>query len=278
MPDASDSAPSAPLATQENNRPWRTFLPFLIRIAKHFRPFYGCVLRLTSNLFVKYGRLIDLSEASAMQYVAQHTSIPVPRVVCAFESRAGIKYILMTAIKGERLDLVWHQLSEAEKREYLTQLRGYVSELRNIVPLWTQEGGRVGGVGDSQCRDPCVDAHGFGPFQDHEAFHSFLRGEFDDACENADLQKVINGQRERTYRSVLTHGDLAPRNVIVSNRKISGIIDWETAGWYPEYWEYTTAWQSNWNFKEWRERMDEFLDPYPKELEINSLRLTLFGE
>ncbi|KAL7269000.1 hypothetical protein RUND412_008355 [Rhizina undulata] len=124
----------------------------------------------------------------------------------------------MTAIKGERLDLVWNHLSEAEKREYLTQLR------------------------DSQCHDPRVDGHGFGPFQDHETFHSFLHGGFDDACGNADLQKVINGQRERTYRSVLAHGDLAPRNVIVSNGKIASIIDWETAGWYPEYWEYTTAW------------------------------------
>lgn len=23
--------------------------------------------------------------------------------------------------------------------------------------------------------------------------------------------------------------------------KISGVVDWECAGWYPEYWEYTKA-------------------------------------
>ncbi|QPG97842.1 hypothetical protein C2857_006930 [Epichloe festucae Fl1] len=27
---------------------------------------------------------------------------------------------------------------------------------------------------------------------------------------------------------------------MVHNGRISGIIDWESAGWYPEYWEFTT--------------------------------------
>ncbi|KAG7129493.1 hypothetical protein HYQ46_010110 [Verticillium longisporum] len=39
-----------------------------------------------------------------------------------------------------------------------------------------------------------------------------------------------------------THGDLTLGNIIVSgvagSRRIDGIIDWEQAGWYPEYWEY----------------------------------------
>lgn len=52
------------------------------------------------------------------------------------------------------------------------------------------------------------------------------------------------------YRSLLpdkcsiyfTHGDLHLGNIIVSgtpgSRKVVGILDWEQAGWYPEYWEY----------------------------------------
>ena len=39
-----------------------------------------------------------------------------------------------------------------------------------------------------------------------------------------------------------THGDLTLRNIMISGapgaQKIAGIIDWEQAGWYPEYWEY----------------------------------------
>ncbi|KAF9556781.1 hypothetical protein CPC08DRAFT_641050 [Agrocybe pediades] len=34
------------------------------------------------------------------------------------------------------------------------------------------------------------------------------------------------------------HGDLLPKNIIVNGSTITGIIDWEAAGFYPEYWEY----------------------------------------
>ncbi|KIJ26499.1 hypothetical protein M422DRAFT_192150 [Sphaerobolus stellatus SS14] len=35
----------------------------------------------------------------------------------------------------------------------------------------------------------------------------------------------------------LTHGDLLPCNIIVQDSEITGIIDWETAGFYPGFWE-----------------------------------------
>ena len=39
-----------------------------------------------------------------------------------------------------------------------------------------------------------------------------------------------------------THADLTLYNIMVSGlpgqRRVSGIVDWEQAGWYPEYWEY----------------------------------------
>ena len=40
-----------------------------------------------------------------------------------------------------------------------------------------------------------------------------------------------------------THGDLTLGNIIVSGesglQRVVGVIDWEQAGWYPEYWEYS---------------------------------------
>ncbi|KAF5121146.1 hypothetical protein E5D57_013482 [Metarhizium anisopliae] len=47
---------------------------------------------------------------------------------------------------------------------------------------------------------------------------------------------------------VPTHADLHPRNIMVDwdteegdNLHITAIIDWELAGWYPEYWEFVKA-------------------------------------
>lgn len=40
-------------------------------------------------------------------------------------------------------------------------------------------------------------------------------------------------------RAAFTPGDIAPRNIMVDgNSNITVIIDWEWAGWYPDYWEY----------------------------------------
>jgi aminoglycoside phosphotransferase (APT) family kinase protein len=41
--------------------------------------------------------------------------------------------------------------------------------------------------------------------------------------------------------SVFTHGDIAPRNIMVDETyRITGILDWEEGGWYLDYWELHT--------------------------------------
>lgn len=47
---------------------------------------------------------------------------------------------------------------------------------------------------------------------------------------------------EKPHRVVFTHGDFKEHNVLVDDdRNLTGWLDWESAGWYPEYWEFTTA-------------------------------------
>lgn len=47
-----------------------------------------------------------------------------------------------------------------------------------------------------------------------------------------------------------THGDLHRSNTIVTGsepRHVVGIVDWEQAGWLPEYWEARKArWTAHW--------------------------------
>lgn len=43
----------------------------------------------------------------------------------------------------------------------------------------------------------------------------------------------------RSDCTVFTHADAAPRNIVVNEKNtVTGILDWENAGWYPNYWEY----------------------------------------
>jgi RIO-like serine/threonine protein kinase len=52
---------------------------------------------------------------------------------------------------------------------------------------------------------------------------------------------MINQQNNSKWPLKFIHGDLSSLNIIVRGDTIVGLIDWQTAGWYPSYWEYTTA-------------------------------------
>ena len=41
---------------------------------------------------------------------------------------------------------------------------------------------------------------------------------------------------------MFTHRDFKAHNILVNaDNYLSGFFDWESAGWYSEYWEFTTA-------------------------------------
>lgn len=50
-------------------------------------------------------------------------------------------------------------------------------------------------------------------------------------------------------------------------RRIAAIIDWEQAGWYPEFWEYCKALIAEPYWHEWRDAgwSDTFMKTYPDE-------------
>ena len=97
-----------------------------------------------------------------------------------------------------------------------------------------------------------------------------------------DLYPEVNeliAQYEEPYPSlVFTHGDLSSLNILACGDKVVGIVDWETAGWYPSYWEYTTACQVNPHNSFWRDEIEKFLNPFPKELAMEKLRQKYFGD
>lgn len=66
--------------------------------------------------------------------------------------------------------------------------------------------------------------------------HSFkTNGEFEQQLACAKCMDSL------AHDIVFTHGDFKSRNILVYQGHVSGFIDWESAGWYPSYWEFTTA-------------------------------------
>jgi len=67
--------------------------------------------------------------------------------------------------------------------------------------------------------------------------------------------KELPDMLPRLNHSAFTHGDISQNIMIDESHSVIGIIDWETAGWYPEYWEYANVVKPG-SEREWGEWMD----------------------
>lgn len=61
----------------------------------------------------------------------------------------------------------------------------------------------------------------------------------------------------RSEVSVFSHADIGPHNIMFDEKalKITGLIDWERAGWYPDCWEYSNIMRPM-VYKDWLKWMD----------------------
>ena len=71
------------------------------------------------------------------------------------------------------------------------------------------------------------------------------------------LLGLMNAERHDIY---FTHGDLVPRNILIKDGHLSGIVDWAMAGWYPAYWEFVRACWHRGN-DDWYKHVEEILSP-----------------
>lgn len=279
--------PLSPLVdeSQSINDNWfnRFILLLMIELASLFMKRKEHIFFFTPWFCIKYGRFRHLPEASTMRFIASQTTIPVPRVYCAFR-HGDSTYILMEKIKGRKLAHGWTTRTVASKRTILQQLREMVDSMRRIpAPSHAIANSEGGALWD--CRMPGSPT--FGPFDDIDGFHRYLRGGFetlDKLTEEVkhnlptDVKRLIGLHHRSWADPVFTHGDLSSLNIMVEGEKISGIVDWETSGWYPYYWEYTTACYVNFRNEFWRDEIDKFLTPHPEELSMEELRKTYFGD
>lgn len=86
-----------------------------------------------------------------------------------------------------------------------------------------------------------------GAFSSLEAFYNYLFGPASAHAFKSDIeyQKTLSHAKRlqsHQHRMVFTHGDFKAHNILVDDDgHLSRFLDWESAGWYPEYWEFTTA-------------------------------------
>ena len=251
--------------------------------AKFFRNKGPCV-PISKHMIVKTGFSVHLMEAATMQYVARHTTIPVPKVYSSF-LRKNQAYIIMERIRGDDLATIWKTLSKESLENIFSQLKTMIQELRSLKPSPNLGVGSCIGGSLYDSRLPNGTPR-FGPFKTIQDFHGWLRddikatqiGSHVTGQDVDDIKAMIARQEGEWANPTFTHCDLNPSNILIRGHEIVGILDWEFSGWYPSYWEYTSAWLGNRTRVEWQGILLSLLDPYPEELEMEKTRSKWWGE
>lgn len=203
---------------------------------------------------IKFGEPVDIQEAKASSFIAKSDlDIPIPTVYFAelCDGTTIIEMEMNQMIPGDTLEKVWPTLSAEEKRSYGQQLRAIVDQLRSL------QGDYIGSFEQGPAVDARRDIHRGGPFFNETDFVEFLLSNTISTSPKI-YGKMLRERLSTSHRIVLTHGDLSQKNILVREGRIVGLIDWEFAGWYPEYWEFVQFFRAG--FSEYREYADMIFD------------------
>ncbi|EGO26541.1 hypothetical protein SERLADRAFT_436356 [Serpula lacrymans var. lacrymans S7.9] len=120
--------------------------------------------------------------------------------------------------------------SYAESAEYVRQLR-LLSRPPQVPP------GAVCSLRGAPFLDSRISGNQpLGPYPSESTFNDRLVIAANPFMDEG-LTTPIRARMRNDHPIVFTHGDLAPRNIMMRGSEIVAIVDWEESGWMPEHWE-----------------------------------------
>ncbi|EGE08674.1 hypothetical protein TEQG_07633 [Trichophyton equinum CBS 127.97] len=212
-------------------------------------------------------------EAHTLKMIEQSTDIPAPRAIDVTQT-SRYSYLLMTCVPGHPIGPSLNTMTDEEVEQVVVDLKGYISELRKIprdssskyLICNSQGGGFLDWrIPDSQSEEL--------RFKSEADFNKYLTDPFWE-----EIRIRAAKSHDTPHDIVFTHGDLNPRNILAENGRITGIVDWENAGWFPEYWEYTKMHYTVRSLERWLvDVVDSVFPGYREELWVENMLSDLLG-
>ncbi len=212
------------------------------------------VTRVGDHFVAKFGRGMSFLEGNTMLFLAQVTTISVPKVYAMF-SEHGCDVILMEYIEGRTLgSALWSGWSSMQKQRFAVVLWGYYGQMQGLPAP-----GYYGGVGRQpfshdgfrRC-NPSDPADRLGPFDSATQYISALarrmptdEDEIKAARFSMSSIRHIQPREDRIAQLGesffgpgplhFTHGDLCNEHILVTeglNGPTVYLLDFECAGWH----------------------------------------------
>lgn len=213
------------------------------------------IIRYENDLVVKSGDLRS-HEAQTLRFIAAKTTIPVPKVDDILCEDGKVVAIVMDYIPGKRLDEAWGTLDSYQKLSIANELHSYMNQLREL------KGDYIGAIDRGRAIIGQIASIEGGPFDSEQQFNEFILGDIVKSAPDL-LRHYAEYALMDNHDIVFTHSDFSPRNILVDGGRVTvtAILDWEYAGWYPEYWEHIQALRQLKPMPDWPDYLLRILPP-----------------
>lgn len=154
---------------------------------------------------------------------------------------SGINLIFQTYKPSTTLATVWPQIDGGQKASIRDQLDVIMSDLRSRPYT---DGSALGGVAGEGCKD--IRRHlrnSEKPIRSLVEYEEFLFSSPHPGGQVfTELLRQLYPHQPEPMKIVFTHGDFRPDNIAVDKDEcnrwvVTGLLDWEYSGFYPEYCE-----------------------------------------
>lgn len=203
----------------------------------HLRP----TTSLPTDVIVKRSKAMSsryrCNEAMTVEFIRRTTTIPVPRVLQVTLGKLdngdrNYTYFAMEYIKGHTLEKCWPHLNIFKKVCIAWTLRGYVRQLRRLRRSFP------GPIDNTvQFEGGFFSQSGSGPFATHEELIAYYNRRLEISKERRRCPPDTP-RFEMSGPLVFTHQDLCLRNLLLGDDGLLYVLDWEWAGFYPEWLEF----------------------------------------
>ncbi|CAG8961939.1 hypothetical protein HYFRA_00013719 [Hymenoscyphus fraxineus] len=170
------------------------------------------------------------SESDTICFVRNNApSIPLPEVIYSWVDHDWNRsFMILKRVSGQTLQDAWPQLSSLQKSGIASQIAMYCSILSGITSSSFESATHRGVLEpflalDAEPNHPSWKPRPLGPFSLTEFVSHLSRRS---STHYFDIGTLF----------YFYHADLGPGNIMVEDSKVVGILDWESAGFYPRYW------------------------------------------
>ncbi|KAH9204688.1 kinase-like domain-containing protein [Leptodontidium sp. 2 PMI_412] len=173
-----------------------------------------------------------------MVFATESLHLPVPKVHRTFkadipeideETLVEGHFIVMGYVSGPTVKECWGSLDVSQRESVASQVVAIIDIIQSTTLKLPP--GPIGWTGGQKLEGPWFTDYGAGPFATLQDLEDWCNHKIDVCIKFKQLPR--RSPRFRFRRLVLTHLDIAPRNLILNAQGKVWIINWGLAGVYP---------------------------------------------